>query len=537
MRSTLPTLALLLVLGSAAVPVHAQDASPQGGAAADVASVRSELLPVPAPDLGGLDPEVADQLKGGRGELETALADVHATAPELAEAYGKLGQLYHAYSLLDAAAACYANAGTLAPQDYRWPHLLGDVMRRMGHLEAAAEHFQAAWSLRPDDFAALVYLGDVERELSRPDDAEAAYHRALTLSPSSPSVLAGLGQLALGRHDYAKAASYLEAALAAAPAANRLHYSLAMAYRGLGKTDEAKQQLAMRGTVGVRPSDPLVDGLTSLLRGPTVRILRGKKAFAAGRFEDAREEFAAAVEAAPDNAGALVNLGTTLARLGDTKAAAERYRQALAVDPDQATASFNLGTVLLGQGDAASAVPLLERAVKAFPDDAEAHLTLARAYVTAGDDASSLSHFQRTAELDPASEAAVLEGAGALVRLKEFARARPVLEAGLRRMPESHAIAFALGRLLAAAPDPTVRDGARALKLARSVYDAQPTPRHAQLVAQALAESGRCDEAAKWQQKVVEQAKADGATAALDPLQADLAAYRAGAPCRPPLAQ
>ncbi len=537
MRNNWVILGLLLSLVPAASPMLAQDAAPAVEPAAVSATLRGNLLAVPAPDVGDLEAVVADQLQRARAELEATLADVHATAPQLAAAYGRLGELYHAYGLLDAAAACYGNAGQLEPQDFRWPHLLGDVSRKTGDLEAATSYFQAAWSLQPDDFAALVYLGNVELERSRFDEAEAAYRAALTLSPGSPSVLAGLGQLAFGRHDDASAASYLEAALKAEPDANRLHYSLAMAYRRLGRTEEAKQQLALRGTVGVRPHDPLLDSLQALTVGATVHILRGKTAFAAGRFKEARDEFAAAVSAAPDDAGALVNLGTTLSQLGDGAGAVARYRQALALDPDQTTAKFNLGVLLLAQGDAAGALPYLEDVVVALPDDAEVHLALARAYVASGDDSGSLTHFQRVAGLDPASESAVLEGAAALVRLGMFARARPVLEAGLRRMPGSDAIAFALARLLAASPDASVRDGKRALELARQIYDGQPNPRYAQLVAQAFAELGRCDEAAEWQQKVVDQAVADGAIDMLGPLRADLVVYQAGAPCRPPVAE
>jgi hypothetical protein len=101
-------------------------------------------------------------------------------------------------------------------------------------------------------------------------------------------------------------------------------------------------------------------------------------------------------------------------------------------------------------------------------------------------------------------------------------------------MPSSGSIAFALARLLAACPDAAVRDGERAYELAQQVYNVQPIPRHAQLVAQALAELDRCDEAAEWQQKVVDAAIEDGATEALTALKLDLEVYRNGKPCRMP---
>jgi len=53
-------------------------------------------------------------------------------------------------------------------------------------------------------------------------------------------------------------------------------------------------------------------------------------------------------------------------------------------------------------------------------------------------------------------------------------------------------------------------------------------------VAMALAELGRCGEAADWQQRVIAALRRGGATDRLAAASAALAHYRAGAPCRPP---
>jgi tetratricopeptide (TPR) repeat protein len=499
------------------------------------AALRSKLAPVVEPDLAGLDTVVADQLRQARQEMGAAIADPTASVERLAAAYGTLGQFYHAYELFDAADSCYLNANFLTPQNFQWVHLLADVARHKGDLDEAAARYEAAWSLQPYDFAALVRLGEVYTEQGRAEDAEVVFKSALALNPGSPSAMAGLGQLALESREYGDAVMYFQAALRAAPEANRLHYSLAMAYRGLGDMDNARRHLELRGTVGIRPPDPVVDQLQLLTEGERVHLVRGRLAFASGRYQEAAEEFGAAVEADPESARALVNLGTSLAQLGDMEGAVERFEQALDIEPRQTTAHFNLASILVGRDMAAEAIPHLESVVEDTPYDAEAHLLLARAQVATGDDFASLEHFKRAAELDPASEGAVLGGAAALVRLHQYSRAKPVLEAGLERMPASGGIAFALGRLLAACPDGEVRDGERAYQLAQQVYDLQPTPRHAQLMAQSLAELDRCEEAAEWQRMVVEAALEDGATGVVEALQADLDYYRGGSPCRLPI--
>ena len=61
----------------------------------------------------------------------------------LMEAYGGLGQLYHAYELTSAAEASYRNANRLAPEEHRWLQLLGDLYDQTGRLEEAEASFAA----------------------------------------------------------------------------------------------------------------------------------------------------------------------------------------------------------------------------------------------------------------------------------------------------------------------------------------------------------------------------------------------------------
>lgn len=504
------------------------------GAGDEVIDVRRQLVEVPVPELVDVDQVVADQVAAARGEFDAEIATPGLPDVRLAEAYGGLGQLYHAYELLDAAAPSYHNATLLAPTDARWRHLLADVLRQQGLPDAAAEQYLAAWTLDPFDFAALVRLGEVQLEVGRLDEAESAFRSALELMPAAPSAMAGLGQVALARRDYGRAVTYLEAALRAVPAANRLHYNLAMAYRGLGDMDKAKAHLERRGTVGLRPPDPLVDELQELTLGERVHLVRGRMAFAAERYGEAAALFQEAVDADPTSVRSRVNLGTALARTGDSEGALAQYRKALELEPGNPVAGFNLGSLLVESDRAAEAVEPLQAAVRANPNDPEARLLLARALVARGDDEASLEHFQRTAELDPSSEAAVIGGAAALVRLERYAMARSVLEAGHQRLPTSGTIAFSLARILAACPDPDLRDGERALELAYQIYNAAPNPRHAQLIAQSLAQLDRCEEAAEWQRQVVEAAVASGAEGVIESVTAELSYYRSHpSACKP----
>ena len=523
---------LLAIALAGVVPAAGYEDLAGGGIASQGRT--ADLVPVPVPELADVDRVVADQLAEARRAFEGEVSRPGQSDEGRAESYGVLGQLYHAYELLDAARASYLNAVALAPADARWRHLLADVLRRQGLADAAAEQSLAASTLDPLGLAAMVRLGEVRLEVGRLDEAEEAFRAAVDVSPAAPSALAGLGQVALARRDYRRAATYLEAALRAVPGANRLHYSLAMAYRGMGELELAERHLELRGTVGLRPPDPLVDQLEEMRVGERVHLVRGRVAFSAGRFEEAAALFGTAVRAEPASVRARVNLGAVLARTGDLDGAVEQLVAALELAPGHAAASFNLGSLLLEAGRPGEAVGHLHNALRDQPEDAEGRLLLARALAESGEDEASLEHYQRAAALDPGSEAAVLGGAAAVVRLGRYGLARSVLEAGHRRLPESVAVAFALGRILAACPDLGLRDGARALGLAVEAYEAAATPRHAQLVAQALAELGRCEEAVSWQRQVVEAALAAGEPEVAGRLTADLEHYRSSRPCRPP---
>lgn len=490
------------------------------------------LLPVPFPDLGALEAPVAEQLRQTQ-ELLSQRLDTGVDGAGLARTYGELGRLYHAYGFTEPAEACYRNAMRLAPDDARWPYLLGHVRQTSGRLEEARESYERALTLRPGHVAALVRLGEVYAGLDRPDDAEQVLRRALAIDPSAVAARAALGRVELSRRRFAAAVEELETALEQAPHADRLHYPLAMAYRGLGRLDEAREHLARSGKVGLKADDPLVDELDDLVRGEAVHLIRGRMAFRAGRYRDAADEFRKAVAARPESARARVNLGTALGMIGERPAAIEEYRRALELDPDDATAHFNLGLLLAEDGDRDAALEHLAAAVRAEPDDPEARLRLARMLERAGEPEQALTQYEALLEIDEDSEGARLGEAETLVRMGRHQEARRRLEEARSALPESGLLAHALARLLAASPDPSVRDGEQALELALRVARARPSAPHLETVAMALAELGRCADAATWQRRALEATEPDAA-AVRPARQAALERYLEGPPCATP---
>ena len=141
----------------------------------------SEAPVPPDPDLAGMEPQVADLLRGAR---QSVVADQSS-----AEAWGVLGAAYDAHGLMIVAELCYRRAHELAPEDFKWAYLLAVVREIQGadHAEVV-ELFGRAARIRPDYAPIYVRLGDALSLRGEHEAARDAFHRALRLEPQTLAV-------------------------------------------------------------------------------------------------------------------------------------------------------------------------------------------------------------------------------------------------------------------------------------------------------------------------------------------------------------
>ncbi len=490
---------------------------------------------IPHPDLSHLEPAVARQIVESRDELALLLDEAGEDPVARGRAFGQLGQLYHAYRLDEAAAHLYQLAIRQAPIDFNWPYYQAYLAQQEGRLEDAERHYLKALVLWDASVSARIHLGEVYLGLDRPAEARMFFGQALANDPGNAAALAGLGEIALSRRQYQQATEHLEAALESLPEATRLHYPLALAYRGLGDSDQAREHLALRGEIGAKSIDPLISELEELKRGERVYLLRGRRAFNVGRWAEAAEAFRAAVEAKPEAARGRINLAAALAQMNRRAEAVAELRKAIEIAPTSQSAHFNLGVLLAQAGDLQSATEHLHEAIDLEPSDARARLELSQALRRQGKIEGAWEQAARAARLVPQSEGARLAEAGLLVNLGRFSEACERLEEGLVQLPESSSLAHSLARLLAASPDPELRNGDRALELASRVFAAQRNAWHAETVALSMAELGRCEEALEWQDKALGLARQNGEESRIAGLEGGRQHYVESRPCRPPI--
>ena len=506
------------------------------GPAVDDAAVALVALP----DLAGMHEAVQAQLRDAHRALESGAASGPGA---LGDAYGRLGVLLMAGEYFDAAETCLLNARRLAPERFRWAYYLAHLHKRRGDLEEAAEAFEQAHRQRPGDFAALFWQIDVNVDLGRWDAAQPLLEQARAMRPGSEVVRFQLGRAAAAAGDHAAAVEHLEAVLRRNPAATIVHYPLGMAWRGLGDLEKARRHLDQsggrvgRGFVaggGLSFPDPLMDALRTALRSPQRHRTLALQADAAGDRDEAVRQFRYALELEPGDADLQLSLGLALDRAGRAREALAELEAVLRLDPRSAQAHYVIGTLFERAGRDAEAAERYAAAAEHAPESVEAHLRLADALGRMDRADEALPHYGRVLAVAPESVAGRFGEAVALVRLGRHREARDRFAAARERHPDQPVFANALARLLAASPDPGVRDGPRAVALAEALVATTKTTGSAETMAMALAEVGQFVGAVEWQRLAIDVARDAGRRDLAQLMSANLASYMRGAPCRTP---
>ena len=498
------------------------------------ASPPVSVVPVTLPDLSRTTVSVAGLIR----ERHQAVMRAETRAPETRGlAYGELGKMLLAARFYAEGERALQNARVLMPQDMRWAYFLGHLHKRSGALAKTVAAFEEARRLSPDHVPTLVWLGDAYLSLGDVDAAASLFDRAGTLDPRSAAARFGQGRAALQRQDFPVAAAHLEEALALDPGAESVHYTLAMAYRGAGDQERARTHFALRrrGDIEVPPVDPLMQEVDDLVESPVAFEVRGIRALDKKDWAGAAEQFRRGVAMAPGNASLRHRLGTALFMGGDPKGAMEQFNEAVRVSPGFARAHYSLGVLFETGGRERDAVTQYAAAVDGEPGYAEARLRLAHVMRRTGRAQEALPQYERVLAQDPRAAEAAFGYALTLAALGRYADARTRLADDMSRFSNRRPFAATLVRLLAAAPVDGVRDGGRALALAKELVAGAPTLDVGEALAMALAESGDYGQAVSIQRDLLAAARSQGGRSELlDRLTRNLRLYEQGRPCRQP---
>jgi len=178
-----------------------------------------KIIPIPKPPLKHLEKSVAKELFEGRKMVDKVVSTKKVTIEKKAQAYDELARLYQTYELNDSAEACYKNALTLTPDDFRWKYSLAFLYQSEGDFTKGLKYYTSIKNNREAPiikYLIKIRIGECYRKLNKIPEAFEAFNSAFKINPKDPAVLGvcpRLGGINLDIKKYKEAIKYLLAVI------------------------------------------------------------------------------------------------------------------------------------------------------------------------------------------------------------------------------------------------------------------------------------------------------------------------------------
>ena len=361
--------------------------------------------------------------------------------------------------------------------------------RQAGTFADAETLWRTTIARNPDAWMAHNDFGYDLLRWGRVDEAIAQFQKTLEIKPDHASAHYYLGRALLqkGRVDEAIAQFQMVLALQPddAPARNNLGQIL------LQKGQEREALVQFQKVLENDPGDPMAN------------FNLGTFLLAKGRVDEAIARFQKSLAVQPGSLLARNNLGTALLLKGQEREALVQFQMALEYDPGDPTAHYNIGLMLCQQGRLDEGIEQFQKALETRPDFAEAHNNLGNALLQKGLVDEAIAHFQKALEIRP-----------------DFADVRDNLDNA--------------AWLLATSPEASLRNGPKALALARQLdrVSGGNNPVILDTLAAAYAETGQFSEAVDAAQRALALARAQNNTVLAEALRQQVKLLQAGSPLR-----
>ena len=131
----------------------------------------------------------------------------------------------------------------------------------------ALEQFKQELIVNPGDAPSEYQVAEILRRQNQLDAAFAHFLRAIELDPVFVEAHLGLAKVHLARHQPNEAIQQLKTAIQLAPENPAPHYSLMLAYRELGRTEDAQREMTIVGDLNAKKQTEFNLSLHTLLTG------------------------------------------------------------------------------------------------------------------------------------------------------------------------------------------------------------------------------------------------------------------------------
>ena len=371
---------------------------------------------------------------------------------------------------------------------------LGAIYQAYSLNVPARESYLNASKLAPKDFRWIYLLGKLDQLEGRMDDAIQRFQTVASLQPEYVAVLVNLGNIYLELDRLDDARSSFTSALQKETNNPAAHYGLGQV--ALSKRSYAEAVEHFEKALTLAPD-------ANRIHYALAMAYRGLRNSEKAKFHLAQQGTVGVRVADPlmDRLQALVQGARVHLVRGKMALEAKRYeeaatelRKALAAEPDSVPAHINLGAALSQLGDLKGAAEQFEKALLIDPNNLNAHYNLAVLLANDKQHSQAIVHLQKVSVLNPNDFGA------------RFFLAQQLLQA--TRADE-------------------------ALKVAESLYSTTGALQHGALAGSALAQLGRCEQAAEWQRKLITRAVEQRNDELVLKLRADLQRYENSQTCRP----
>ena len=377
--------------------------------------------------------------------------------PGSAENWGRMGMNLYIHNFKQEAAPVFKKAIALDNQDFRWTYFYAITLEDLGAGEVL-KWFERSQPLKPDYPPLGIRLGNRYLMNGELDKAKKQFKTIIASERQVPHAHLGLAKIAIREEDFKEAQVQLQKALQMAPEYREAHALLADVYRRMGETDKAGEEFALIETYPIRLdlADPVYNEMEAEGVSSFWCQVRANNYLNAGQLDKAEQELIKAVEAKA-NAVSYTSLGYVYQKKKQYDLALEQYRIALNMDSNYVNALNNLAVIYFETDREAEAIKLVKQAIKQKPESIDSYL--------------NLGTFMR--------------------KLGHWTEAMDNFKQGAKLAPDDIRFSYQLAWLLAASPEPNLRDGKEALRLAEIIgrQSQMTNPSYLDLLAAALAEN------------------------------------------------
>jgi tetratricopeptide (TPR) repeat protein len=384
-----------------------------------------------------------------------------------------------------------------------------------GNEERAGAAAKKALDLLGDDrlqmAQAHLVLGTVEPDAQK---RIAAFDKAVELAPRDSDIRRTRALALLVEEEFKKAREDLEVAIEEKPDDPSLHEALGMACMMGEQFDDAIK--ALDKAVQLAPDAP-----GPLLQRARIRAVKKD-------YDAAITDIDKAIDIDPDDPATFILRARIHQQAGDSDRALADVERVLDQSPDYPPALELRGLLAAERNEYEAAIRDFRRLVAKKSDDPVLLSQLAMLYLAAKQPREAIRRFTRALEIDDEHFASRRGRSDAEISIGDHKAAIGDLEKALELEPDDTGVLNNLAWLLATSPEDALRDGKRAVELARKACEKTEwkEPHIISTLAAGHAEAGDFEAARKFSKQAVETG--DPAPEIKRQLESELASYAAG---------